>query len=826
MNFAILKNNSATKLVIVFVLLTILMALGSYLLFSIQKKSITTEKQNELASICQLKVQQIVNWRSERLGNAESVFHNKSFINDVKYFSIGRNKVENFNVLSSWIGYLKKIYHYQSILLLDKNKNILIKTANAETIGPSGQKTIHKVLELKEPILSDLHKNQKGVIHLDLIIPLYNDIEINKDLCGILFFRIDPSQFLFPLIQTWPTPSKTSETVLIRKEGDSILVLNELRNKWNTALNFYIPLSDTNRPAVKAVLGKIGNFEGVDYREINVLANLQKIPDSPWYIIAKVDKNEIFKPLQQQAILILLFTTCLIFLTGIIVFVLWKLQISNSEKEKLLLVKHFDYLVKYANDIVLLSDLKGSILEANDKAVAVYGYKSEELLEMNFSQLRAIEAANSVDEDVDDVVNKSGSVYETFHIKKNGESFPVEVSGRIIDVDKEQYFQAIIRDITERKVIEEALRESEEVYRRLVNSIPDIIIRTDLSGNILFINDSEVQIYGFEDKKELLGKNIFSFIVPENVERFLINVELMFQRYIGPVEYKLILKNGNKADFEVNGDVLLNKEGTPYGMVFIVRDITERNNFEESLRSAKEKAEESDRLKSAFLANMSHEIRTPMNGILGFSELLDDEALSHNDRLNYIKVISENSRHLMGVINDIIDISKIDSTQLTINKIPFNLNRLMDDLFMTYENEKILKNKDHLKIVMNKSLSDEDSIIISDDIRLRQVLYNLLGNALKFTKTGFIKFEYIVVDDKLQFMVQDTGKGVAKDNQSIIFERFRQEEVSYTRFFGGSGLGLSISKGLVGLLGGKIWLASEEGVGSTFFFTINYNSLS
>jgi signal transduction histidine kinase len=142
---------------------------------------------------------------------------------------------------------------------------------------------------------------------------------------------------------------------------------------------------------------------------------------------------------------------------------------------------------------------------------------------------------------------------------------------------------------------------------------------------------------------------------------------------------------------------------------------------------------------------------------------------------------------------------------------------------MTYENEKILKAKDHLKIIMNKSLSDENCTILSDDIRLRQILYNLLGNALKFTNNGFIKFEYVVVDDKLRFMVQDSGKGIAKDNQSIIFERFRQEEDSYTRFFGGSGLGLSISKGLVELLGGEIWLESDEGVGSTFFFTINYN---
>lgn len=822
MNFVLFENNSARKLVFVFVFLAILMTLGSFVLFSTQKKRITTEKQNELTSICKLKVQQIVNWRNERLGNAESIFHNKSFINDVKDLSIGKNRAENFTTISSWINYLKKIYHYQSIILLDKNKNVLIETENAGQIGPNGAVKIKMVLENKEPIMTDLHKSSKGVIHLDLIIPLYTDIVNKKDFCGILFFRLDPNQFLYPLIQSWPTPSKSSETVLVCREGDSVLFLNELRDKKNTALNFYRPLSDTTSPSVKAVLGITGNFEGINFRGINVLANLQKIPDSPWFIIAMVDKNEVFASLHRQAIWIFIFTTGLILLTGIIVFILWRLQISNSEKEKLLFVKHFDYLVKYTNDIILLSDLKGDIIECNDKAIAVYGYTREELLKLNVKQFRTKDSVNSFEQDLDDVLNKSEYVYETFHSKKNGESFPVEISGRIIEVAGEQYIQAVIRDITERKAIEEALRESEEIYKRLINTIPDIIFRCDLKGNILFINDSKDQTHGFGDKKDLLGKNISSFVAPEDIEKASNNIKLMFQHYLGPIEYKLILKNGNKADFEVTGDVLLDKEGNPNGMVFILRDITEQKNFEESLRTAKEMAEESDRLKSAFLANMSHEIRTPMNGILGFSELLDDDSLSPDDRSKFINVISENSRHLLGVVNDIIDISKIDSTQLAINNVSFNLNRLMDDVFMTYQNEKILKNKDQVKLEMNKSLSDEDSIIISDDIRLRQILYNLLGNALKFTKTGFIKFGYIVVDDKLQFMVQDTGKGIAKAKQSIVFERFRQEEDSYTRYFGGSGLGLSISKGLAELLGGKIWLESEVGVGSTFFFTIKY----
>lgn len=241
------------------------------------------------------------------------------------------------------------------------------------------------------------------------------------------------------------------------------------------------------------------------------------------------------------------------------------------------------------------------------------------------------------------------------------------------------------------------------------------------------------------------------------------------------------------------------------------------------LHNEYEKAKRSDNLKTAFLANMSHEIRTPMNGILGFSELLDDDELTPEQRREYINIINERGRHLLAIINDILDIAKIDSNQLDVSKVTFDLHHLLDDILLSYKNEQKQNDKEHIKIILEKAVDEEKSFITSDDLRLRQILNNLLSNALKFTKTGFIKFGYTIQGNKLEFFVQDTGKGIAKEKQPIIFERFRQEEETYTRQFGGTGLGLSISRGLVELLGGNIRFDSEEGKGSTFFFTIPYN---
>jgi two-component system sensor histidine kinase/response regulator len=250
--------------------------------------------------------------------------------------------------------------------------------------------------------------------------------------------------------------------------------------------------------------------------------------------------------------------------------------------------------------------------------------------------------------------------------------------------------------------------------------------------------------------------------------------------------------------------------------------IEEQSKTEIELNIALGKAEESERLKIAFLSNMSHEIRTPLNAIIGFSDMIDDDYLTQEERRKFKEIITGNGAQLLSIISDIIDVAKIDSQQLTVSKVSFNLNSLLDELLSMYTNEKTIKNKPEIQIILKKSLPGEGSNIISDDIRLRQILINLLSNALKFTKQGYIKFGYEVQGTNLHFYVQDSGKGIAKEKQSLIFERFRQEEETTTRQYGGTGLGLTISKGLVILLEGNIWLDSDNGTGSTFYFSIPY----
>lgn len=693
------SRNSSNALLIIFSFLTVMLITGGYILYVHQKKDITLDKHNDLIAINKLKIEQIANWRNNLLSNAKTIYYNQPAIIHLNELNHSINPKVNSRTISEWTESFLKEFDYTKALFVNPSGKVIINTNPNEPLTETGKQIIAQSIQKKDIVISDFSWYNDKTICIFIAIPLYLDPDKREGFSGVALLNIDPKKYLYPFIKSWPTQNLTGENLIIFHKGDSVLYLKELRHYKNSALSFNKPITDTLLPFISAIMGNKEIMEGLDYRGIKVLADVEPVPNTPWFIVTKIDADEVYQSIRQRAFLVVIFTLLLIFVCALIIFLIWKGHSIKSEQERQALLKHFDYLVKYANDIIILTDFNGNFYEANDKAISAYGYSRDEILKMNIQQLCPPESKDSIDLHFNLSDEKDGIIYETSHVRKNGEKFPIEISGRIMEVDGIKYYQAIIRDITERKKIEE-----------------DLI-------------------------------------------------------------------------------------------------------------NAKEKAEESDRLKTTFLNNMSHEIRTPMNGILGFSELLEDETLSGEERHQYINIINNNGLHLLSVINDIIDISKIDSNQLTLSKVSFNLNHLFDELFITYEKEKVLKDKKEITLLLEKGFDEDSSTIISDDVRIRQILDNLLSNAMKFTKSGIIKFGYTAIGEKLQFFVQDTGKGIALDKQAIIFERFRQEEETYTRQFGGTGLGLSISKGLAELLGGDMWLVSDEGIGSSFFFTIPYTPL-
>jgi len=248
-------------------------------------------------------------------------------------------------------------------------------------------------------------------------------------------------------------------------------------------------------------------------------------------------------------------------------------------------------------------------------------------------------------------------------------------------------------------------------------------------------------------------------------------------------------------------------------------ELRERN---EELRVAKQRAEESDSLKSKYLANMSHEIRTPMNGIMGFAGLLENEQLPPEKRKNYVRIINESCRQLLSIINDIIDMSKIEAGVMQIDDTPFCVNEELEKIKLFYT--QLAENKG-ISIFLRTTLSNSESCISSDITKFNQIFNNLISNSLKFTSTGGIIFGYSVEGDFLKFYVNDTGIGIAKELQDVIFQRFKQADLTITHKYGGTGLGLAITKAYVNMLGGEMSLESDKDKGATFTFTIPYKKM-
>jgi signal transduction histidine kinase len=240
------------------------------------------------------------------------------------------------------------------------------------------------------------------------------------------------------------------------------------------------------------------------------------------------------------------------------------------------------------------------------------------------------------------------------------------------------------------------------------------------------------------------------------------------------------------------------------------------------LLDAKEKAEESDRLKTAFLQNMSHEIRTPMNAIMGFSSLLPKNFNKKENLERFSKIIEQRCSDLLDIINDILDISKIESGQNKLSIEECNMNELFTELSLFFRDYQIRSNKQNISLIFTPQLEESLITIKTDKLKLKQVIINLVSNSLKFTETGSIKCGYKKENSKLQFYVQDTGIGIPGDKHDFVFERFTQLNHPSVQKVGGTGLGLAIVKGLVSILGGNVWLESESNKGATFYFTIDY----
>jgi PAS domain S-box-containing protein len=508
-------------------------------------------------------------------------------------------------------------------------------------------------------------------------------------------------------------------------------------------------------------------------------------------------------------------------------------------------------LAKPHHGIFGIGEIKkdGTILSSNEVLALSFNSTKEKIINTNISnyveekdfekQLSLIQNAIETNKYIESISKRDGREFQILYIP-----FP-----------ESDFVRIISREFTEELSAKQKLELSESRYRALFEWAADGILIGNPEGTVINCNNSITQISGYE-KNEIIGYKINKLFPEDELSKkpfdykaILEGKTLLNQRMLKRKDGKLItiemntrkVSDGRLQTYlrdisdrieaqerikEQNEELLQAEEelkSTNNELLGLTEKLIKQR---EELKIAKEKAEESDRLKSAFLANMSHEIRTPMNGIIGFAQMLRKGDYPQDKQRKFLGVIHSLTNHLLQIINDIVDISKIEAEQLSIYKETFYVNDLLHEVYNTFAEEIQNQNKLDITLQLKSALKRDKSHIHTDNIRLRQVLTNLLSNAVKFTDKGHIELGYKLEEDHYIFYVEDTGMGISEDKQDEIFNRFRQANEAMTRKFEGTGLGLSISKSLSEKLDGTIWVESKEGTGSTFYVKIPKGNIS
>jgi PAS domain S-box-containing protein len=704
-------------LIILFFILSAGEIATAFLYYRSQKNNLLNDSVRQLSAIADMKVRQISQWRNERIADGITLSENVSVIRQFLRFVKDKNNSLLRSDLTGDLKALVRNYDYRSAIIVDRNCQVRLFYPGQDTIiGDYLKSLLPEIIRKGDVVLTDLHQTRNvSYFHLDLLVPLRNPEPPDTTVLGLVILRIDPQKMLFSLVRSWPLTNKTPEAYLIRRDGDEIEYLNAPGYSDDPGIIFRRSVTEENLADAMAFSGFRETAEAVDYRGVRVIAAMKKVPELPWFMVAKVDREEILNSLQVQVRQVQIITVLFLVATALLLGALWWNQRVRFYRGK---------------------------------------------------------------------------------------------------------YEAELEHIALKKLSEKILKESEEKFRRIFEDSPFPMLMAEKDFSIIKVNSAFCKMVGYNEE-DLIGLTFRAFTHPDHISGDEIELLRLVAGEIPTyhTEKRYIRRDSNIIWGSTTVSVIRNNKDEVQFFLAMVEDITERKIAETELIAAKEKAEESDRLKTAFLHNVSHEIRTPMNAILGFSALLGEPGLSDSDRNQYIDIIFQSGNQLLSIINDIVDLAGIESGQVKIDIRETNVNNVLRELNDQY---KYKVKSQNVTLHLRTPLPDKETVVLTDGTRLIQIMSNLINNAFKFTKNGRIDFGYNLQESFLEFFVKDTGIGIPAEYHSLVFERFFQVDSAVSRQYTGTGLGLSLCKAFVGLLGGSIWLNSKPEVGSTFYFTIPY----
>ena len=801
---------------------SIVAALLILIIYRDRLATIREEQGRELTTIADVKATEIASWRRDRISDARVMSTNAELGRFVRsaFESPGASPDPQ---LPGWVEQMRSQHDYSAVRIFDAIGTLRLASSPATpSLARDASSFAAQAIQQRTVIFEDFHSSDGEPIHLAVFAPLFDG---ETEPVGAIEFQIDPTRFLYPHLQTWPKTSLSGETLLVRREGDEVVYLNELRHQQDTALQLRLPVAKTDLPAALAVSGRQGVVEGRDYRGVEVFGAVQRIPDSPWFLVTKIDRSEAFSTLRSSLRSVVLITVLVVVLSGCGILLAWSRReaeqyrlLYEAETQRRALARHYEYLHRYANDIIILFEETGHIAEVNDRAVESYGYPRDKLLTLNLRDLRDPTAMGGLDEQWHAAESRGGVVFETLHRRADGAVFPVEVSSRVISVDEHAYRQSIIRDISERKQSQAVLRRTEASLQQ-AQAIARLgsweVAAPDIASEGYLWSDEVYGMFGVE--KETFQPNRTAFlaaVLPDDRER----VEAVMTRVRATgrpleVEHRIMRPDGTVRYVREHADCIVDGGGRVVRMIGTVQDITDYKQLEEQFLQA-QKLESLGRL----AGGVAHDFNNLLTVINGYSDLAFNSLQPGDPLRDSIAEIRKAGESASSLARQLLVFSRkqhVQSQQVSLNSIVSDMQKML---------QRLVGEDFQLDIRRGPMLGTT----VADPGQMQQVIMNLVVNARDAMQHGgsiLLETANVDLDERyeqrhpdmkpgpyVRVAVSDNGIGMSEEVKLRIFEPFFTTKPRGV----GTGLGLATVYGIVKQSGGWIWVYSEPGKGTTF----------
>ena len=799
--------------------------LGTGILFyQWQEQQITGQVTGDLTSIGSLKSGQITAWRNERIGDATVLSQNRFFTGGVKEYLASPDPGNRGKILELF-DQLNTSYRYRNVMLTDTTGRVLISLDPAVTaLGPELNSSLRESLVTRNAVMTDILADpDKTSPHMYAIAPLAESVNGTGDTIGAVILTIDPHDFLYPLIQSWPVESHSAETLLIEREGDHVLYLNELRNQNNTALNLTVPLSRTDVPAVRAVQGVTGVFTGKDYRGVDVVSVLGPVPGSPWFIVAKIDNAEAYAAWNTRAILIITLVAGLLAVFLLVLGLVWQRRqkyyfrtLHESEAEAAEAQHQYRETFENITIGILRSTPgpEGSLIDANPAALRIFEAGSrEQLLAVPARDLYADAGERRKISDeilARDAIHGMEVRYRTL----KGRVFWGRITAiKKIALDGKVYFYNTIEDISDRKHAENTLRETAEYLNKLIDFASAPIIVWDPAFRITRFNHAFERLTG-RTEQEVLGQRL-EILFPEESrdESFALIRESIKARRLESVRIPILGSDGSVRTVLWNSANILTAEADLVSTIAQGVDITESERAEVQREALIRELEQKNAELERFTYTVSHDLKSPLITIKGFAGLIEDD-VQNGDPVQLktdIRRIMTAADTMQELLSDVLELSRIGRVIAPPEKTSFGI--------IVHEAVDLLAGPLAGRGARVEIAPDLPDVVV-DHARIREVVVNLIENAVKFSggqKEPLIRIGVDMTGKTPVFFVQDNGIGIDPRYLERIFNLFERLDQTSP----GTGVGLTITRRIIELHGGKIWAESEgPGKGTTFRFTL------